>query len=41
MSFNINPAKKEEKTEEASISITGNRLHFMLPADYGMAVYVK
>lgn len=37
----IKPPATDRKAEEASISITGNRLHFMLPADYGMAVYVK
>jgi len=31
----------DKKAKSASIGVTGNRVHFMLPANYGMAVYVK
>ncbi len=31
----------DEKAAEASVSLTGKRLHFMLPANYGMVVHVQ
>lgn len=31
----------DEKAAEASISLTGKRLHFMLPANYGLVVHVQ
>lgn len=37
----IKEIEADKKAKDASVDITGNRLHFMLPANYGMVVHVK